>query len=657
MTRYFVTGGTGLVGRFVVERLFARGGQVTLMVRADAEERRAEVLAKLRAAAAEHAAEGASLELVVGDLGAEGLGLGEASAAAFDHVVHAAALYDLAASAERLREINVEGTRRLLSWLDGFGGTLHHVSSVAVAGDHGGTFGEDDFDLGQSHPHPYHATKFESERLVRQAIDAGLRARIYRPGAVVGHSQTGEMDKVDGPYYFFKPIKAARDALPRWIPLVGWIDGCLNIVPVDWVAAAIDTLMHRAEGDGQAFHIVDPTPPRFHETFNLFADIAGAPRIRANIGKTLLRFVPGGAQMISQLGSVKILRDHFLRDFDIPPEVHEALNTKVRFGTERSAAAMAAADLPCPAQKSYAKVIWDYWAAHLDPDRDPDERRRHYLSGKAMLITGASSGVGAELAVLAAGYGAKVLLVARREDKLAEVAERAREAGGQAEVRAADLSALDDCDAVVEWALGLGDVDILVNNAARSIRRPSLESLERFHDYERVMQLNYFAPLRLIRGVLPAMRERGEGHIVNVLTAGVALPTPNFSAYGGSKAALSHVTDTLAAEHLDAGIEFTGVYLPWVRTPMMDATGAFKETKAMTPAKAALWMLDGMIARRRHVITSEGKRRWVFNGLAPSTLTRIVNLVYRIDSDEPDKHPELALDRTLLKQFVKGRLM
>jgi NAD(P)-dependent dehydrogenase (short-subunit alcohol dehydrogenase family) len=160
----------------------------------------------------------------------------------------------------------------------------------------------------------------------------------------------------------------------------------------------------------------------------------------------------------------------------------------------------------------------------------------------------------------------------------------------------ADLSDMAACDAAVQAALERhGRIHVLVNNAGRSIRRPLTESRERFHDLERVMQINYFGPARLIRAVLPGMIAQKSGVILNVLSAGARNPSPRFGAYTASKAALGQVGDTLAAEHLHDGVRVVNAFLPWVRTPMMDATGKYEETRAMSPDRAARWMIEGIV--------------------------------------------------------------
>jgi NAD(P)-dependent dehydrogenase (short-subunit alcohol dehydrogenase family) len=223
------------------------------------------------------------------------------------------------------------------------------------------------------------------------------------------------------------------------------------------------------------------------------------------------------------------------------------------------------------------------------------------LSGKRILITGASSGIGEAAAEQFASHGAIVVVVARRQDPLDALAERITTAGGTAMSIPCDLSDMDAVDALVaDVEKRIGGVDILINNAARSIRRPLAESLERWHDVERTMVLNYYAPLRLIRGLAPGMLERGNGHIINVTTAGVmAEASPLFSMYKASKAALSAVSRIVETEWGPKGVHSTTLYYPLVATPMITPTKAYDGMPALTPEEAAEWMVTA--ARTRPV--------------------------------------------------------
>jgi len=223
------------------------------------------------------------------------------------------------------------------------------------------------------------------------------------------------------------------------------------------------------------------------------------------------------------------------------------------------------------------------------------------LAGKRILITGASSGIGEAAAEQFARRGATVVVAARRRELLDAVAERITAAGGTALPMPCDVSDMDAVDALVaDVEQRLGGVDILVNNAARSIRRPLAESLERWHDVERTMTLNYYAPLRLIRGLAPGMLERGDGHIINVSTWGVlSEASPLFAVYNASKAALSMVSRVVETEWGHRGVHSTTLYYPLVATPMIAPTKAYEGVPALTSAEAAEWMITA--ARTRPV--------------------------------------------------------
>jgi thioester reductase-like protein len=341
---YLVTGATGFIGRFLVERLLARGGDVHVLVRAGSEHN-LERFGDPR------------VKPVRGDLSEPALGIErgwiDEHRGTIDHFFHLAAIYDMTASEERNEELNNGGTRHAVEVANALeAGHLHHTSSVAAAGLYRGTFTEDMFDEGQPLDHPYHRTKFESERIARE--ESEVPWRVYRPAIVVGHSKTGEMDKIDGPYYFFKALRMGA-RLPDLVPLLGPRMGETNLVPVDFVAAAMDHIAHLPGLDGQAFHLVSPVPQRTVDVLNVFGRIAGAPELKEALPREVLRMalrVPG-------------VKDNLLPGLGIPAQVIDYADFTARFDATRTQEALAGSGIAVPPLEDYAPVLWEYWRDHL----------------------------------------------------------------------------------------------------------------------------------------------------------------------------------------------------------------------------------------------------------------------------------------------------
>ena len=262
----------------------------------------------------------------------------------------------------------------------------------------------------------------------------------------------------------------------------------------------------------------------------------------------------------------------------------------------------------------------------LRPPLRVPSRTRIRLRGKRVLITGASSGIGAAGAEQFAAAGAEVIVVARRAELLEELTERIAEAGGSAAAIPCDLSDLDAVDALADTVeQRFGGVDILVNNAGRSIRRPLAESLDRWHDVERTMTLNYYSPLRLIRGLAPGMIERGDGHIINVATWGVlSEASPLFSVYNASKAALSAVSRTIETEWARSGVHSTTLYYPLVATPMIAPTKEYQGMPALSAAEAGGWMVDAARHRPVRIAPRFGMTARAIDVVAPGVLNGIL---------------------------------
>ncbi len=268
------------------------------------------------------------------------------------------------------------------------------------------------------------------------------------------------------------------------------------------------------------------------------------------------------------------------------------------------------------------KILEPLVLAGMRPPRGRRTGPNIDLRGKRVLLTGASSGIGEVAAEKFAAAGATVTAVARRADLLDALAERITEAGGDARAVACDLSDLDAIDSLVET---VGPIDILINNAGRSIRRPLAESLDRWHDVERTMTLNYLSPLRLIRGFAPGMIERGDGHIINVATWGVMTEAAQlFSVYNASKAALAAVSRVIETEWAPKGVHSTTLYYPLVATPMIAPTRVYEGLPALTPDEAADWMISAARTRPIRIAPRVAVTSRAVDAVAPGLVNSIM---------------------------------
>ena len=261
---------------------------------------------------------------------------------------------------------------------------------------------------------------------------------------------------------------------------------------------------------------------------------------------------------------------------------------------------------------------------------------RRRVAGQVVLITGASSGIGAGLSHRLARVGATVLLVARSLEKLQDTVDDIRADGGRAHAYRCDLADLDSCDRLCEQVLAEhGGVDILVNNAGRSIRRSVMHSLDRFHDYQRTMQLNYFGAIRLAMNLIPAMQARGQGHVINVSTMGVPSTPARFSAYLGSKSALEGWTLAAQNELVHTGVEFTLMNYPLVRTPMIAPTAIYRYVPAMSEERAVDWLCEAIVTRPKRKVPAFGLASQVMYQILPKTSELIVNTSFQLLRDKP----------------------
>jgi NAD(P)-dependent dehydrogenase (short-subunit alcohol dehydrogenase family) len=554
--QYFVTGATGFIGKRLVKTLLARRGAVVhFLLRPESEGKVPELLAywgvgKSRAVP------------VYGDLTSKKLGVAADDVKALkgqvDHFYHLAAVYDLKADEESQVRTNIEGTRSAVEFAKAIDAKhFHHVSSIAAAGLYEGVFREDMFEEAEGLDHPYFMTKHESEKIVRK--EGKVPWTVYRPAMVVGDSTTGEMDKVDGPYYFFKLIQRMRQILPPWMPSVGLEGGRVNIVPVDFVVAALDHISHHFHASGKCYHLVDPVGYRVGDVLDIFSKAAHAPKMNLFVNAALLGFIPKSVKKgLMALAPVRRVYKAVMNDLGVPEDMMTFVNYPTRFDRRETDAALKGSGIECPNLHDYAWRLWDYWERHLDPALFIDRSLRGTVGGKVVLVTGGSSGIGLAAACKFAQAGAVTLICARDADKLAEAVKEIKAyAGKDAIVHCYSVDIADEASCA-EFIKTLteehGGVDFLINNAGRSIRRAIESSYDRFHDFERTMQLNYFGCLRVTMGLLPGMVAKKKGHVVNISSIGVLTNAPRFSAYVASKAALDAWTRCASSEYADLGI-------------------------------------------------------------------------------------------------------
>lgn len=657
---YFVTGASGFIGKRLVRKLLAREDATVYFLMRNPAPERLEALRQFWQVDGSHAI------AVEGDILKPGLGLSEEDKQRLcdktDHVFHLAAIYDLAADPEKEIETNIQGTRNAVCFAKEIGARrFHHMSSIAAAGLYEGTFREDMFEEARGLDHPYFKSKHEAEKVVRR--ECLIPWRVYRPGIVVGDSKTGEMDKIDGPYYFFSLIKKIRGVLPPWVPMVGVEGGRLNLVPVDFVADATDHIAHLEGLDGRTFHLTDPHPRRVGEVMNIFAHAGHAPdiSIRVNIG--LLRHLPIPIlNGIMQLPAMRRLQNSILKDLAVPGDIMTFLNYPTRFDNTETQQILALAGIEVPRLEDYAGTLWDYWERHLDPGILRKGTLRQHVAGKVVLITGGSSGIGKAAAFRLAEAGAVTLIVARDPQKLQAAKEEAAARGLTLTAYCGDITQPGQCADIVQAVIGNhGTVDILINNAGRSIRRSISESYDRMHDFERTMQLNYFAAVRLTMAFLPEMCRKGDGHVLNISSIGTQVNLPRFSAYIASKAALEAWTRSAAAEYFERGIRFTIVNFPLVKTPMIAPTKLYEHASTLTPEQAAGMIAEAIINRTSRQATRLGVLGQMLQAVSPRLQTLIMNVLYQVFPEsaskkegEPQTEEQLTPDQIAFSHLFPG---
>jgi NAD(P)-dependent dehydrogenase (short-subunit alcohol dehydrogenase family) len=660
---YFVTGATGFIGKRLVKALLARrGSTVSFLVREGSEGKLADLykfwgVNKTRAVP------------VTGDLTGKKLGVAaediKGLKGQIDAVYHLAAVYDLTADEESQVQVNIEGTRNMCEFAKAVDAKhVHHVSSIAAAGMYEGVFREDMFDEAEGLDHPYFMTKHESEKIVRK--ECKVPWTVYRPAMVVGDSTTGEMDKIDGPYYFFKLIQRMRQILPPWMPAVGLEGGRVNIVPVDFVVAALDHISHTVKDlKGKCYHLVDPVGYRVGDVLDIFSKAAHAPKMNLFVNAALLGFIPKSVKKgLMALAPVRRVYHAIMKDLGLPEDMMNFVNYPTRFDCRETVKALEGSGIACPNLRDYAWRLWDYWERHLDPDLFIDRSLKGTVGGKVVLVTGGSSGIGLAAAKKFAEAGAVTIICARGEDKLADAVKEIKDfAGKDAKVFSYSVDIADEASCA-EFVKTLeeehGGVDYLINNAGRSIRRAIENSYDRFHDFQRTMDLNYFGCLRITMGLLPGMVKKRKGHVVNISSIGVLTNAPRFSAYVASKAALDAWTRCASSEFSDQGITFTTINMPLVRTPMIAPTKIYQNVPTLAPEEAADMIAEACVYKPVRIATRLGITGQVLHAFAPKVAQIVMNTTFRMFPDseaakgEKGEKAKLSAEAMALQQMMRG---
>jgi NAD(P)-dependent dehydrogenase (short-subunit alcohol dehydrogenase family) len=656
---YFVTGASGFIGKRLVRTLLSRpDARVYFLMRNPSAERVAKLLQFWNT-------DEKRVIAVKGDLTEPGLGIAPGDVDRItdkvDHVFHLGAIYDLEADPAAQMLTNTEGTRNAILFAAAIGAKrFHHMSSIAAAGLYHGVFREDMFAEAQHLEHPYFASKHEAERVVRD--ECRIPWRIYRPGLVVGDSMTGEMDKVDGPYYFFKLIQKTRKLLPPWMPSIGFEGGRINLVPVDFVVVALTYLAHVEGEDGKCFHLTDPHPLRVGDILNIFCRAAHAPELALRINAALLGFIPPGViKTLMALTPTRRIRKAVMKDLGLPDDIFTFVNYPTRFDSREAERLLEPAGIRVPRLDDYAWRLWDYWERHLDPDLFIDRSLGGRVAGRVVVITGGSSGIGKAAAFRVAAAGAVTIVVARDAEKLERTRQEAAARSLTLAIYSADIADPAQCDAVIQKiSADFGGVDILVNDAGRSIRRGIENSFDRMHDFERTMAVNYFGCLRLTMGFLPEMARRKRGHVINISSIGVLTSAPRFSAYVASKAALEAWTRCAASEFLDRGVEFTTINMPLVRTPMSAPTKFYDSVPTLTPDEAADYIAEAIVRRPVRIATKLGIFGQVLHAVMPHVAQIIMNTSFRMFPDSAAAHGQQpaseipTADQIAYTQLLRG---
>ncbi|KZX58066.1 hypothetical protein A3709_20865 [Halioglobus sp. HI00S01] len=645
-----VTGATGFLGTQIVDRLLTEGGTELHLVVRNQETKSAVAKIGLWRESADRTSSSITLHNL--DLTQEFEIPAEARGA--KHVFHCAGLYDMSAPEALLFDVNVKGTENLLNALSraDFKGVFHHVSTLAVAGDYSGKFKEAMFDEKQNFKHPYSESKYVSELRVRE--ERNFETRIYRPAAIMGDSNTGYADRFDGLYYMLNPLKSLLATMPKLLPLPlprGLAK--MALVTVDFAANSIvDIAMSDTEEN--TFHITDG------KNYDM-ADIVKAYVEEIDPRRTILRIeswmimpmIERWIKPFAKLKTIDNLRASYERLCNIPTGAFDGFNPNLTVDASRTLAIAESKGRNVPTLKTYAKTTMAYFNSQEENVRRLTNEK--YVSGRKVVVTGASSGIGESLAYQLSAMGAEIVLVSRTEKDLNRVADQIQIQGGTAHVVQADLGDRDSVANLIETIKrDHSDVTMLFNNAGVSVRKRIDERLDRPDDLYRTAEVNYLGPACLMLGLIPLFKANGQGHIINSLSTVASYPVPRFGAYSASKAALGAWSQVTAIEYMADNIYTTDVYLPLVRTRMIEGTSEYQDSDysyMIGPEKAASDMLLNLSHKPREVNFGL-KALPVVKAAAPDLNTVYLNAIYRMfPDDDKDGVGEYAGEREILGAY------
>jgi NAD(P)-dependent dehydrogenase (short-subunit alcohol dehydrogenase family) len=401
------------------------------------------------------------------------------------------------------------------------------------------------------------------------------------------------------------------------------------------------------------------------DVLDIFSKAAHAPKMNLFVNAALLGFIPRSVKKgMMALAPVRRVRNAIMKDLGLPEDILTFVNYPTRFDSREAQAILKPAGIEVPNLKDYAWRLWDYWERHLDPDLHVDRSLKGAVGGKVVLVTGGSSGIGLAAAKKFAEAGAITIIVARDDAKLQEAKKEISEFAGKAAqvvTYSADIASEESCGELVKWITDTyGGVDFLINNAGRSIRRAIESSYDRFHDFERTMQLNYFGCLRITMGLLPGMVAKRKGHIVNISSIGVLTNAPRFSAYVASKAALDAWTRCASSEYADVGVTFTTINMPLVRTPMIAPTKIYNNVPTLSPEQAADMIAQACVEKPVRIATRLGVFGEVLHAFVPRVAQIVSNTSFRMfpDSDaaagDKGAKPKLSAEAVALQQMMRG---